>query len=283
MQRIKRNRGLGVFLVVCFGLTIVLAVFLRNQLTFLVPAVAALVALRVERQPPQPWYPPLPRGKVGYYLLAWLLPLGLSVLGGILYYLIFPGNLDWQMSGMREEYASQGRAFTPGILFNDTAMMWTVAYVVRAVSTLGEEVGWRGYLLPRLSQKMGAFRATLAVGLVWALWHTALLPTFYGFGMMFWMGSVEYILSNILAAGWYTWLTIKTGSCIPAALAHCGYNTFNGVARFFMRAGAEEVPFLASGLDSWVILAPHFIFSVVCYVWLYKMERKPAEGAPEAV
>ena len=48
-----------------------------------------------------------------------------------------------------------------------------------AVSTpwqAGEEIGWRGYLLPRLSGRVGLPAASLIVGVIWACWH---LPFFF--------------------------------------------------------------------------------------------------------
>jgi len=42
-------------------------------------------------------------------------------------------------------------------------------------SPLGEEPGWRGYAPPKLQCMVGPFRATILLGLVWALWH---LPLF---------------------------------------------------------------------------------------------------------
>ena len=43
-------------------------------------------------------------------------------------------------------------------------------------SHLGEELGWRGFLLPRLAARQGPLRASLVVGLLWGLWH---LPAFW--------------------------------------------------------------------------------------------------------
>ncbi|WEX08971.1 CPBP family intramembrane glutamic endopeptidase [Chelativorans sp. AA-79] len=38
-------------------------------------------------------------------------------------------------------------------------------------SPLGEEIGWRGYALPRLMQRMSALAAALVLGLIWIAWH----------------------------------------------------------------------------------------------------------------
>jgi membrane protease YdiL (CAAX protease family) len=50
----------------------------------------------------------------------------------------------------------------------------TFVFIVLFIA-LGEEPGWRGFLLPRLEQRFGPLRASLVLGAVWALWHLPLL------------------------------------------------------------------------------------------------------------
>lgn len=84
---------------------------------------------------------------------------------------------------------------------------------------LGEEVGWRGYVLPRLQQGRGALRATLILWFFWALWH---LPLFF---YTYEASALAGFLPSLLAAAIvFTWLYNSTGSILIAAVWHGMFN-----------------------------------------------------------
>jgi uncharacterized protein len=92
----------------------------------------------------------------------------------------------------------------------------------------GEELGWRGYVLPRLQAGRSALSASLILGLIWAAWHLPLFAT----GV--WTQPVPHILAIIALAILYTWLFNRTnGSVLLAMLFH---GAFNGVAEFLIPA-----------------------------------------------
>lgn len=85
----------------------------------------------------------------------------------------------------------------------------------------GEEIGWRGYVLPRLQAKYSALASSLIVGVIWGLWHLpkhlshwdAVTFTFFMIGM-------------VARAVLYTWLYNNTkGSLLLATLFHASGNT----------------------------------------------------------
>lgn len=95
------------------------------------------------------------------------------------------------------------------------------------ISSLGsgaiaEELGWRGYALPRLQSRFGALRASLLLGSVWAVWH---LPVF----VLMDAGSTlsfEWYLPRLLAISvLLTWVFNHTrGSVLHAVLLHAAVN-----------------------------------------------------------
>lgn len=93
--------------------------------------------------------------------------------------------------------------------------------------TNGEEMGWRGYLLPRLQARHNALVASLILGFFWGLWH---LPKYLGpegSAASFGLGLVKAIGDAIL----YTWLFNNTrGSLLLVTIFHAAGNT----AGFFL-------------------------------------------------
>ncbi|MGH7521134.1 MAG: lysostaphin resistance A-like protein [Gemmatimonadales bacterium] len=86
----------------------------------------------------------------------------------------------------------------------------------------GEEIGWRGYALPRLTQRFGLGAAAILLGIIWAAWH---LPLFFvaatdTTGQSF----PVYALSVTAISVAIAWLYARTGSLLLAMLMHAAVN-----------------------------------------------------------
>jgi membrane protease YdiL (CAAX protease family) len=93
------------------------------------------------------------------------------------------------------------------------------------VLVIGEEVGWRGFALPRLLARWGPWTASAIVGAVWALWHLPLflMPSMPQYGSPF----APYVGYTIALSILLTWLAQRTeGSVVIATLFHGAVNTF---------------------------------------------------------
>lgn len=100
---------------------------------------------------------------------------------------------------------------------------------------LGEEIGWRGFALPRLMSRFGPVRATLLLGAIWTLWHApmmlwspgAALPSF----MRLPASSVAiYLVQTTAETALMTYLFVRTnGSVLLAVIAHLTFNTAEAV------------------------------------------------------
>jgi membrane protease YdiL (CAAX protease family) len=92
------------------------------------------------------------------------------------------------------------------------------------VIAAGEEIGWRGYALPRLLRRHNALVASILVGIFWGLWH---LPVSYlfGGGSPPLVDSLLYGLGVDFASVIYTWIFRHTrGSVLIACLFHSVYD-----------------------------------------------------------
>jgi uncharacterized protein len=87
-----------------------------------------------------------------------------------------------------------------------------------------EEIGWRGFALPRLQKRYNAVLATLIVGTLWALWH---LPLIFLAGPMSEYPLLWFIII-VTNAFIYTWIYNSTkGSILLVALFHGSLNIFD--------------------------------------------------------
>jgi membrane protease YdiL (CAAX protease family) len=93
---------------------------------------------------------------------------------------------------------------------------------------LGEEVGWRGFALPRLLERRGTLGASLAVFAMWFVWH---VPLFWLEGAAQKGSSIPVFAILVLAnAVIFTWTYVGTGgSLLSALLLHTSVNTFSYV------------------------------------------------------
>lgn len=90
---------------------------------------------------------------------------------------------------------------------------------------LGEEIGWRGFLLPRLQKKLNPFYSSIVLGIIWSCWH---LPLFFIVGTdQYGVPFLFFIMTTTINAIIITWIFNRTnGSLIFPILFH----TCNNVA-----------------------------------------------------
>lgn len=107
------------------------------------------------------------------------------------------------------------------------AVLLIFAFNVVFVFLLGggqEELGWRGFALPRLLERFDAVTASLVIGAVWAVWH---LPLFVVEGSsQYGTPFVPYAISLLALSMLFTWLYRATGrSVLLVMILHASYNS----------------------------------------------------------
>ncbi len=313
MNTMTTGKRIAVFLVFTFAVTYALEIFVIGNIVnnaalapvlsllvgamMFVPALGVLFTRLVTREGfKDAWILPNFKGHVRFYILAWLLPAGLIIAGAAVYFIIYPNLFDPNMGYMAQSYAAQGLNLDTPAVQSMTLLSIVVGLVLSPVINIlnatGEEWGWRGYLVPKLSEKMNVVPTVLLSGVIWGVWHaplTILIGHNYGFGY------AGYPLTGILAMCGFciavgtllSYLSLRTRSCLPAAIAHGSLNGMAATGVVFV-SGADAVNPFAGPVPTGIIGGAGFIAAmIVCIVIMVRLERKgkliaPVKQAPVA-
>lgn len=103
----------------------------------------------------------------------------------------------------------------------------TVGFVVACWAALGEEIGWRGFLVPEVAKITTFTRTALASGIIWAVWHyPAVIFADYSSGASVWFDLFTLTMGVMGMSFFVAWLRLKSGSIWPAVLWHGAHNLF---------------------------------------------------------
>lgn len=154
--------------------------------------------------------------------------------------------------------------------------LWYMIPLAITISTpfqAGEEIGWRGYALPRLAARFGLPRASLLLGAVWGCWH---LPQFFirdadTYRQAFWVFVIG-VTSLSVALAWL-WERTGRGLLLPMLL-HAAWNNSKDIVPSGVAGGTATFGFHTS-LVSWLTLA---ILWVCAACFLLDMSRRRADA-----
>ena len=179
----------------------------------------------------------------------------------------------WYAVALVGPFLLAGLAFVTGWWLGAPRPRWEPSDLGQIAATLAttfvivglfEELGWRGFLLPRLQQGRRALDAALLVGLAWLPWHLPLLVTDPSRRPLLPFCVIIMAESVILA-----WLYNTTSGSLPVVmLFHAAHNSF---AKFFL-ADLQGTPHLAAW---WAlsILTAAFAAAVVWYAGSRSLTR----------
>ena len=241
----------GLFYAIALSLAVILAVFFANAvgetvatITMLTPATAVVAMMLVTREG---------RSRAGWNSLGatrlglkgwWLAMLGpLLILAASYGILIILG-----MASLRLPEVSRSAA--------DIVVGLATSLAVGLVLAFGEEVGWRGYMLPHLAA-IGPIRAMLTVGFAQGVWHLPLMlltPYYHAGGNL--MAVVPLFLTTLTLAGvFFGYLRIWTGSVWPVAIAHAVYNFVWNLGSEFVQPGSPDTMEYIGGESGVLVIA----------------------------
>jgi membrane protease YdiL (CAAX protease family) len=178
------------------------------------------------------------RAAVRPYLLAWLAPAALTVVGVGLFFLVFPAQFDPALSTVSGVLPPNAPLSPELVVAIQLFAALTVGPAINTVFAVGEEFGWRAYLLPKLLP-LGPRRAVIAVGVIWGVWHWPVIAMGYNYGVGYpgapWTGMLAMVWMTTATGTFLAWVTLRSGSVWPAALGHGAINAVGGVGVLFAR------------------------------------------------
>ncbi|MBS3750777.1 MAG: CPBP family intramembrane metalloprotease [Anaerolineales bacterium] len=174
-------------------------------------------------------------GKKRVYIWAWAIPVLLVVATGLVTWGLGIGTFDAEFSIIEESISrmTQPRQLTAAqILGLQVVTSLFLAPIVNTVFALGEELGWRGFLLPRLLP-LGQTKAMILTGVIWGVWHAPAVAQGLNYPDRPVLGMLMMLLFSTLFGIFLGWLYLKTKSPWAPALAHGSLNALAGLPLVF--------------------------------------------------
>jgi membrane protease YdiL (CAAX protease family) len=228
------------------------------SLAMFAPAIAALITVRWIAGESLSVLKLRQLGPKRFYLWAWLLPPLLAVAALLFTLLLGFGQLDPTFALIRGAIPPQaGDAALPVwvVVAGQIVAAFTIAPLINTIPAMGEELGWRGFLLPRLMH-LGKWRAIGLSNVIWGFWHAPAILQGHNYPENPVLGVILMIGFCLLVGTIFSWLYLETDSAWAPALAHGSLNATAALPMLFLAPGTN-ITFggtLAS-LAGWIGLA----------------------------
>lgn len=196
------------------------------------------------------------QGNTKVYLLAIISAVVISIIDPLVMALFFPkvGRFSAEVSGVV-------------IIF--TVIQYVAIGCLQFFMLMGEEIGWMGFLFPRLEKMCGTTLGIVLTGVVRGLWHVVL---FLQDGKFMWQDFGMLIFTNIVGGCMLIMLTKMSKSVVPAAVFHSLTNSIPSVLLAFMTVDpvAYEEQEMIVTLAGYI---PYVIIMAICYIVIIKRYR----------
>ena len=190
--------------------------------------------------------------KLRYILLGCLLPLVYLLIPYMVYWRLYPENFAYH--GVRVM-----------LVLKDILPVLVIGTFLSLLSALGEEIGWRGFMVPALYERLGLNKTLLISSLFWCCWH---LPLLIGGGYMpgtpLWYQLPAFVLCIFPVGMMAGLLTLESGSVWPAAFLHAAHNNYDQAVFGLITRGDNRMYFVSETgaltiLCAWTLAAILYI------------------------
>ena len=206
-----------------------------------------------------------------------------------MYYLVFPSHFDLSMSTFIK--LTQGQMVAMGqvapsveelrsLLIMQMIIAVLLAPILNFIACLGEELGWRGFLLPTLNEKYSYLKSTIKSGVIWGIWHAPMIAMGHNYGLGYfgapWGGILAMIVFCVVVSAFLSYMTFKTKSCIPAVLSHGMINGFASFSTVFI-AVPRVNPFIGPSPVGILGGVGFIVVGIIRLIKINKMDKEMEE------
>ena len=243
-------------------------------ITMFMPFMAALIA-RIPLKG-MGWVPHL-KGKIRYVFFALWVPALLSIIGGVLFFIIFPKAFDSEFltlrglieAGALEKLEAQGLTIPIYILISSIQAI-TFAPFFNMFAALGEEVGWRGALYPYLKEKLGVTKGRIVGGVIWGSWHwPVMIFAGYEYGKEYIgapvLGPIVFCLFTVMMGILCDYVYEKTETIWLPSLMHGATNAFT-IFAYLTKPEYADMAILGPAYIGIISMIPMIIMAVIICV-----------------
>ncbi len=241
------------------------------------PALAAFVTMRLNRRSLAElgWKWPARR----YALASWYIPLAYAVIAYLIVWITGLGAFP-NHQFMESQVARFGLRFSPAVS--------TIIYVLLAGTfgmasslshALGEEIGWRGFLVPEMFKTFSFTQTALISGIIWSLWHyPVLIFADYNAGTNTYYAMACFTIMVVSISFVFAWMRLKSGSLWTGALLHASHNLYiQAIFTPLTRNTGKTAWFI----DEFGLMLPLVTLAVAIYFWTRRGELSIADHSNE--
>ncbi len=243
----------------------------------LIPSIAHLITRLVTKEGFKNSYLGLNfKGNAKYYIASVVVKVVEVIIFAVLAWRIFAGDLSFS-----EAFASD-----EGITRVSTYLLQISVSIIIFFPAFGEEWGWRGYMMPKLTELMGRPAAIIVGGIFWGLWHAPLTISGHNFGVDYkffpWLGILIMCINCTFFNAFLTLITEKTKSIYPASFCHMINNNCGGLI-FISLFGSEALISKLSELSA-IVMMPYqlsttLVVGIISFILLIKDDSKNKKQA----
>jgi len=189
------------------------------------PALASLITLKIIKRPLSslPWS----LKELKYLRLSYITPILYVSISYVLIWLLGFGNLlnTERILQWSDELGIESTNQTLVIVVM-IFLLLTVGVIKNLGSTLGEEIGWRGFLIFELRKVMSFKALAIVSGIIWAIWHFPIINLMYGSSENLLLHMVAFTIMILGVSVILAYYTFKSNSLWPAAVYHSVHNIY---------------------------------------------------------